>query len=121
MLDQLRSLLAQGIKASQVAVIGPASLEKGSLARFREVGGVPLVANCAEWRRGAGLLVTTARAFKGLEADIVVLYDLSSFGKLFTTSDLYVAWTRARHRLICVCHGEEARSAVESALGARGA
>jgi DNA helicase IV len=51
-----------------------------------------------DWRRGAGVLVTTARTFKGLEADVVIAYGLAAFGALFTPTDLYVAWTRARHR-----------------------
>ncbi|MCE7894909.1 MAG: hypothetical protein DYH12_35255, partial [Sorangiineae bacterium PRO1] len=67
-------------------------------------------------RRGGGVLVTTARSFKGLEADVVIVYGLSAFGGLFTRTDLYVAWTRARHRLIVACHPGEARAAVEAAL-----
>ena len=35
---------------------------------------------------------------------------------LFTPTDLYVAWTRARHRLILVCQSGEIRAAVEAAL-----
>lgn len=115
-LEEVRRLLQNGIQAKQIAVIGPASHERGSLARFHDVEGVPLITDSGDWRRGGGIIVTTARAFKGLEADVVVLYDLSAFGKLFTRADLYVAWTRARHRLICVCHGDEARKTVEAAL-----
>jgi superfamily I DNA/RNA helicase len=62
------------------------------------------------------VLVTTARAFKGLEADVVIVYGLVAFGTLFTPTDLYVAWTRARHRLVLVCQSGEIRAAVEAAL-----
>jgi superfamily I DNA/RNA helicase len=109
-------LLQQGIKPHQLAIIGPAALAKGALAHHREANGVPFVDDASDWRRGAGVLVTTARAFKGLEADVVIAYGLSTFGPFFTPTDLYVAWTRARHRLILICQAGEIRAAVEAAL-----
>ncbi len=115
-LSEVRQLLQQGIKPQQIALIGPASHAKCSLARHAEVGGVPLIDDAVDWRRGAGVLVTTARAFKGLEADVVIAYGLSGFGALFTPTDLYVAWTRARHRLVLVCQTGEVRAAAEAAL-----
>jgi superfamily I DNA/RNA helicase len=72
--------------------------------------------DAVDWRRGGGVLVTTARSFKGLEAAIVIAYGLAGFGTFFTPTDLYVAWTRARHRLILVCQSGDIRAAVEAAL-----
>jgi hypothetical protein len=115
-LSEVRQLLQQGVEPKQLALIGPAAHTKGSLASHSAVDGVPLVDDAADWRRGGGLLVTTARAFKGLEADVVVVYGLSAFGGLFSRTDLYVAWTRARHRLILVCQGGEVRATIEAAL-----
>ena len=115
-LAELRQLLQQGLKPQQLALIGPASHAKGSLARHLDVDGVPLIDDAADWRRGAGVLITTARAFKGLEADVVIAYGLGKFGPLFTPTDLYVAWTRACHRLVLVCQPGEVRAAAESAL-----
>jgi hypothetical protein len=115
-LAEVRQLLQQGIKPQQLAIIGPAALAKGTLSHHTEANGVPLIGDASDWRHGAGILVTTARAFKGLEADIVVAYGLGAFGPLFTPTDLYVAWTRARHRLILVCQTGEVRAAVEAAL-----
>jgi hypothetical protein len=115
-LEEIRKLLQSGVSAQQVAVIGPAALERSSLARCSSVGGVPFTADAAAWRKGDGVLVTTARAFKGLEADIVVLYDLGTFGGTFNRTDLYVAWTRARHRLLVGCHGPEVRGLVEEVV-----
>ncbi len=115
-LDEIRRLTRDGITPKQIAVIGPAAHDKGSLARFHDIEGIPFTSDAADWRRGGGILVTTARAFKGLESDVVILYDLSGFGPLFTVTDLYVAWTRARHRLVAICHGAEVRSAIERAL-----
>lgn len=115
-LSELRTLLKGGIQARQLAVLGPGSWEHGSLRQAREVDGVRLTADAAGWRRGEGILVSTARAFKGLEADVVLLYDLAGFSSLFTRTDLYVAWTRARHRLILVCQTGDARAEAEAAL-----
>ncbi|WNZ60867.1 NERD domain-containing protein [Myxococcus sp. MxC21-1] len=115
-LSEVRQLLLQGIKPQQLALIGVASHAKGSLARHAEVDGIPLIDDAVDWRRGAGVLATTARAFKGLEADVVVVYGLSGFGAFFTPTDLYVAWTRARHRLVLVCQSGEVRATVEAAL-----
>jgi hypothetical protein len=115
-LNEVRQLLQQGIKPQQLALIGPAAHAKGSLARHAVVDSVPLIDDAADWRRGGGVLVTTARSFKGLEADIVIAYGLAGFGTFFTPTDLYVAWTRARHRLILVCQSGDIRAAVEAAL-----
>lgn len=115
-LAEIRQLLKQGIRPQQLVLIGSASHANGSLARHDEVDGVPFVRDAADWRRGAGILVTTARAFKGLEGDVIVAYGLAAFGTLFTPTDLYVAWTRARHRLIAVCKSGEVRATVEAAL-----
>jgi hypothetical protein len=115
-LSEARQLLHQGIRPQQIALIGPSAHAKGALASHAEVDDVPLIDDAADWRRGAGVLVTTARAFKGLEADVVIAYGLAGFGALFTPTDLYVAWTRARHRLILVCQAGEVRAAVQAAL-----
>jgi hypothetical protein len=115
-LAEVRQLLRNGIKPHQIALIGPSTFGKGPLAHHGEVDNVPFVDDAIEWRRGAGVLVTTARAFKGLEADVVLAYGLGGFGALFTPTDLYVAWTRARHRLILVCQAGEVRAAAEAAL-----
>ena len=116
MLEEVRRLVRAGITSRQIVLIGPAAYEKSSLARLSDIDGIPLVSEASAWRRGDGILVTTSRAFKGLEADVVILYDLMGFGKTFTPTDLYVAWTRARHRLVIVCNDSEVRVAVESAL-----
>ena len=117
---ELRALIRDGVRPAQIAVLGPAGLDSGSLRGAPGVDGVALGSDAAAWRRGEGILVSTARSFKGLEADVVVLYDLSGFGELFTRTDLYVAWTRARHRLVVVCQGGEIRREIEAALAERG-
>ena len=106
------------IKPYQIAVIGPRSKARGSLANVDKVKGVQLISNSDDWSDGRGVLVTTSRSFKGLEADIVLVYDLSGFGKVFQEKDLYVACTRAKYLLIAVVHGAECKIVLEKAFQA---
>jgi len=118
-LGELRRLLTrEDVAPGQIAVIGPAAKKNGSLAGETSVDGVPLVTDPERWRSGDGVLVTTARSFKGLESDVVVLYDVSDFGTLFTREDLYVACTRPRASLIAVAEEGECRVALEDAAKA---
>ena len=105
----------QDVKPQQVALIAPSAKSKGSLAAVESVDGVPLTTDTDDWRDGRGVLVTTSRSFKGLEADVVLLYDLGGFGNLFRKKDLYVACTRAKFLLIAIAHGKECRAALEAA------
>jgi len=108
-LGRVRRLIESGLGPSQIVLIGPAAKEKGSLAGVREVANQLLVTSPTEWRKGRGVLVTTARSFKGLEAAAVVVYDLGALGRLFTDADLYVACTRATYKLDLIVHDEEMR------------
>lgn len=115
-LQELRSLLQrEGVTPQQIAVIGPAAKDKGSLADVIDVDGVPLVTSTLMWRRGDGVLVTTARSFKGLEAEVVILYDLGGFSPLFKREDLYVSCTRAKALLVAIVHGEQCKEVIAAA------
>ena len=102
-------------REQQIAVIGPATKDKGSLTDVSDVDGVPLVTSALTWREGGGVLVTTARSFKGLEAEVVVLYDLGGFGPLFKREDLYVSCTRAKALLVAIVHGDKCREVILAA------
>jgi len=116
-IEEVRRLLErEGVKSHQIVLLGPASKANGSLSDLDIIGNTSLVSNAEDWRDGKGILVSTARAFKGLEADVVLLYDLGEFGKLFQRSDLYVACTRARALLIAIVHSAECRGVLESAV-----
>lgn len=118
-LQELRSLLGrEDVAPHQIAVIGPAGKERGSLADLVEVDNVRLVTSAEEWRLGGGVLVTTARSFKGLEADVVLLYDLGGFSRLFRRQDLYVSCSRAKVLLVAIVHGEECREVISAAQAA---
>jgi superfamily I DNA/RNA helicase len=117
--QELRSLLQrEDVAPKQIAVIGPAAKESGSLSGLTDIDGVSVVTSAEEWRDGKGVLVTTARSFKGLEAEVVLLYDLGGFGRLFRREDLYVACTRAKVLLIAVVHGDQCREVITAAQSA---
>lgn len=118
-LEELRSLLQrEGVSPQQIAVIGPAAKDKGSLSDVSDIDGVPLVTSTLTWRAGGGVLVTTARSFKGLEAEVVVLYDLGGFSPLFKREDLYVSCTRAKVLLVAIVHGEQCKEVIAVARAA---
>lgn len=118
-LQELRLLLArEDVAPGQIAVIGPAAKDKGSLADLADIDGVPFVTSAEEWRLGGRVLVTTARSFKGLEAEVVLLYDLGGFSRLFRREDLYVSCTRAKVLLIAVVHSDECREVIITAQAA---
>ncbi len=118
-MQELRTLLRrEDVPPEQIAVIGPAAKANGSLSDMKEINNIPIVTSVEGWRDGGGVLVTTARSFKGLEAEVVVLYDLGSFGQLFRREDLYVACTRAKALLVAIVHGDQCRKVISAALTA---
>lgn len=117
--QEVRALLRDHrLESRQIAIIGPASKAKGPLATVTSIDGIALVDDASLWREGRGVLCSTARSFKGLEADVVILSDFSGLGSLFTMSDLYVALTRARSHLIIVAHDRAAKESLDAALAA---
>ena len=122
MQQEVRSLLKDHrLDPSQIAIIGPAGRTKGPLATVSTIDGIPLIDDASLWRRGQGVLYSTARSFKGLEADVVILCDFSGLGSFFTVSDLYVALTRARSHLVIVAHDRRSKESLDEALAAAAA
>lgn len=114
--NELRRLLeTEKLSPQQIVLIGPASKERGSLKGLSEVSGTRIVTSAADWRTGKGVLCTTSRSFKGLEADVVIAYDLAALSPGFTPADLYVACSRARHALMLISHDERIRMVLEQA------
>ena len=117
--SELRRLLdVEKLDPQQIVLIGPAAKDRSSLKGLDEVNGTRVVTSAADWRAGKGILCSTARAFKGLEADVVIVYDLAAISPGFTPADLYVACSRARHVLVLVTHDERIRSILEQAEAA---
>jgi len=89
---------SEGLKPSQVAILSPWKKEKTCLAGTEKLGNVLLTDSIDDWNDGNGVLLTTIRGFKGLEADVVLLIDITSPGEhpVFSVSDYYVACSRAK-------------------------
>lgn len=93
-----------GLKAHQVAILGPRSKPNSSLDGVAMIAGTTIVDKLVDWESGNGILYSTIRSFKGLEADAILLIDLQEIDKQphFTKSDVYVASSRAKHLLVTI-------------------
>src|SRR6516162_1246092 len=86
---------------SKVAVLTPTDPGKEWPTSF---GNIPLTDNFDQWRSGKGVLLSTCRRFKGLEADALVLAGITKpdTRKYFSSADYYVAASRAKHLLTVI-------------------
>jgi len=115
--NEIRRLLEDHrLRPDQIVLIGPTAWKNGCLGRWSSIAGAKLTDSAAEWRSGGVILSTTARRFKGLEADVVILYDLHGIGPLFTKSDLYVALTRARSHIVLVTQSSDFANQLQAAV-----
>ena len=103
-----RWLGSLGIPPARAAVLAPWPRGRTCLANARALAGVPLVEDVDGWRAGRGLLVTTIRAFRGLEADAVAMIDLPAPDEAFGPADLHVGRSRARRLLHLVAASPKA-------------
>ncbi|MCA9795303.1 MAG: NERD domain-containing protein [Candidatus Eremiobacteraeota bacterium] len=105
------------IPPSRVAILSPYTLKKSCIGSDR-LGSFHLVDDVSAWQSGKGVWFSTIRSFKGLEADVLILIDLGDFSEgYFEKYDLFVACSRARHRLVIYTRSEQ----VIQALGERAA
>lgn len=67
-------------------------------------GNIRLTENFDPWRAGKGVLLSTCRRFKGLEADALVLAGIPKpdTKKYFSNADYYVAASRGKHLLTVI-------------------
>ena len=74
------------------------------LSDIENIARIPLTNSIEEWGNGNGVLCTTIRAFKGLEADVLLLIDIPNPGEhqVFSVSDYYVGCSRAKSVLYVV-------------------
>ena len=91
----------QGVKPSQIAILSPFKRRNSSLATREHLSGISITEDLDGWRADRGVLFSTIRSFKGLEADIVVMIDVIEPDSMptFLRSDLYVGCSRAKHVL----------------------
>jgi len=113
-LDGARAVLGEWIgkgrlRPSQVAVLGPRQRSRSSLGSIDRLGNVPIVDSLAAWAAGDGCLYATIRAFKGLEADAVLMIDVPApdSAPYFSTADFYVGASRAKHVLTVLANAQD--------------
>jgi hypothetical protein len=107
--EWIREWILRGkLEPSQVVIQCPHRRENSALAGVQKLAGVPLVESLDLWEAGKGVLFTTIRGFKGLEADAAIIADVPPPESLphFGTSDLYVACSRAKHLLVVLLQEE---------------
>ncbi len=85
------------LTADRMAVLSYRKRERSCFGGITRVAGMPITERLDEWKNGKGVLFSTFAAFKGLEADAVVL--LLSRMSPPSLNDLYVASSRAKHLL----------------------
>ena len=108
-LDYVKELVTnlikeEGLSSSQIAILSPWRKENTCLSDIENIARIPLTNSIEEWDSGNGVLCTTIRAFKGLEADVLLLIDIPSPGehRVFSVSDYYVGCSRAKSVLYVV-------------------
>jgi Nuclease-related domain len=89
------------LKLSQVAILCPTRYQNSSVAGLSDAK-FSITENLGEWREGEGILFSTIRAFKGLEADAILMVDIPQPDSVpyFTRADFYVGCSRAKHLLV---------------------
>lgn len=90
------------LKPAQIAIQCPRIKNNSSLSNLHTIGKVPIIESLVEWKANKGVLFSTIRSFKGLEADAVVIVDVPQPYSLryFSIADFYVACSRAKHLLV---------------------
>ena len=96
----------KGFKRKQIVILTLKTLEKTILAGRESIGGYRLTNKLD----GDGILFTTARKFKGLESDVVIIvdFDETAFKDDNAKSVFYVACSRAKHCLTLIASLDDA-------------
>jgi len=100
----LRLLQKNDVRPHQIVVLTPHTRERSTLAGLTSLGGVPLASSAAD--REGKVLHTTIGAFKGLEADVVILVDIDPSDARCDRRARYVAASRAKHMLYVFAKGD---------------
>lgn len=92
------------LSPSQVAILCPYKISNSSLSSANKIRGIEVTDDIDRWKENKGVLFSTVKGFKGLEADAIVLIDIPPVNEasLFKQADYYVACSRAKHLLTVV-------------------
>ncbi|MFC1743355.1 NERD domain-containing protein [Candidatus Riflebacteria bacterium] len=111
----IQDWLRQQFGPSRIAVLSPwkKGKENSTLTYLKKAHTIPLASEenqLKNWHMEKIIWGTTIKSFKGLEADCIVITDIPTTGtKGFSQSDLYVAISRAKHRLVLLPLSEPAK------------
>lgn len=90
-------LTARGVSPRRITILSPHRRENSCLAEITKLAGIPL-GEVGDPRPDV-LRFSTIRAFKGLEADVVLLIGVRPDSPVCSKADLYVGGSRARYAL----------------------
>jgi len=92
------------LKPSQITILSPNKKERSSISDLNAAQGIKITEDIDAWREDKGVLFSTVKSFKGLEADAVLLIDIpeEEDTSFFKQSDYYVACSRAKHLLVVI-------------------
>lgn len=106
----VKELRKGGVAAGQIVIQSPyrKQRDKSSFRDVTRIGGFPVVSDFETWKAGEGILFSTIRSFKGLEADVVIMVDVPKINtsRAFSRADCYVGASRARHVLAILSRDE---------------
>ncbi len=101
---------AGSLTPKHIVILSPGSPAQSSLRNFTSLSGVRLTDDLTAWRENQGVLLTSVRKFKGLEADAVILFDVSKeTDASLNWNTLYVAISRAKHLLTIISFAPDER------------
>lgn len=103
---EISRLISQGLSPDRITILSPYTKMKSCLGNIERIKEWPIVDLKKE--SGPGIKYSTIRSFKGLEADIVFLIDVSNNFLVCSKEDIYVGSSRARY-ILYVLHHEEWR------------
>jgi hypothetical protein len=120
--DVVNRWLQEGFRPSQIAILSPWRRGNASsvLTHLPSVAGHPVRGeddDLAGWMADECIWGSTTKAFKGLEADCILLADVPSVNTTgFSRSELYVAASRAKLHLTLLPSSHAAHAEMESWL-----
>ncbi|MEY4567052.1 MAG: hypothetical protein RLY14_2022 [Planctomycetota bacterium] len=88
------------IEPNRIAILSSLTLSNSCFGISSRVAGMDITTDLLQWKNAEGVLFSSLTAFKGLEADAIVL--LKERMNPPSASDLYVATSRAKHLLAVI-------------------
>jgi hypothetical protein len=119
LVEVLRGLLADGVKATDIVVLSPNRLANSGVAGVDGSTNFKLIEEAeVQHTRVPAVRFSTIQAFKGMESPVVVMCDVSRVSESEPQALLYVGMSRARSQLT-VLVDEQARPFIRERIRRR--